>query len=85
MRGRLPIAIFVLACRKSPRTPRTSYALHAAWWPYGYISYYHPIAGHTPNSYGFVTLLVSRVGGGDISTHRRASTGSCSSTFPHSA
>ena len=85
MRGRLPVAVFILTCRKSSQTPRASYALHSAGWRHGYISPRHPIATHTSACYLSVNLLISRVGGGDISTHRRASTGSCSSTFPHSA
>ena len=85
MRGRLPVAVFTLACRTSSQTPRASYALHSAGWQHGYISPRHPIAAHTSAYYLSVNLLVSRVGGGDISTHRRALTGSCSSTVPHSA
>ena len=37
------------------------------------------------DSFQFVYHLLSRVGGGDISTHRRGLIGSCSSTFQYSA
>jgi hypothetical protein len=72
MRGRWPVAIFLLACRKSSRTPRTRYALSAAEWLPAYISSNHLIAGATSPRSLSVNLLISRVGGGDISTHRRA-------------
>jgi len=85
MRGRVLVAIFALACRKSSRTPRASYALHAAQWLHAYISHRHRISVHTCTRYQPMNPLLSRVGGGDISTHRRAWTGSCSSPFPHLA
>ena len=72
MRRRWPVAIFLLACRKSSQMQRPGYALNIAGWPCGYISHHHPIAAHTSACYRSMNPLVSRVGDGDISTHRRA-------------
>ncbi len=44
-RARLPIAVFILAFRKSSRTPRSSYALSVAPCCTAYLSVQHSWAG----------------------------------------
>ena len=68
---RLPVAVFALACRKSMQASRSSYALSEDSLP---------AALHVRQAFGGGAYLsppqpachlISRVGGGDISAHRR--------------
>ena len=84
-RARLPIAVFILACRKSSRVVWSSHALSKP--PAGSRSCRSCFVDSAPTCGRLIpaSCLLSRVGRGDISTLRCVSIGSCSSTVPRSA
>ena len=83
---RLPVAVFILACRKSIRTPHPSYCTRCDSCALLTLYRTHSRTGTLEICRSlFVYPLLSRVGGGHRSAHRRGLTGSCSSTFHYSA
>ena len=82
---RLPVAVFILACRKSVQTPCDSYAHRTV--PSRCHTYTTTHRALVPSCHHHASALhlLSRVGAGDISAHRHGLTGSCSSTFRCSA
>ena len=84
-RARLPIAVFLLACRKSSRISRPSDALSVIPCRAAYISAGIRGPVRTCNWHRFASCPSSGVGRGDLSTLRCVSIGSCSSTVPCSA
>jgi len=83
--GRLPVAVLVLASRKSMPMPWSGCVLSMT--PCGRATCTAALGWrrHTSPAPSSAFRLLSRVGEGDISALGCGLTGSCSSTFQHSA